>query len=231
MEFRSSVVRSLWSCANVSLRCWAACGSESVRRAVGSSSGQHSVREVLSARQGTSVTRGSVGGVPAGLPAEQARPWWNTGSSGSESSEAELPPLLLLQALRPLARLPCRLLLSSGAPMHLPPNPLVLGQLAGTPTTEPARNTTRPGDEDGVAHRSERLLLWVREASGPNGEAAKSCKRLASDLDLSTRARQGRSCTGVRRRSLGEMRCESSPAGPGGCTSPNSCREAGDKVP
>lgn len=168
VELSSSVVRIRYSCASVSLRCCADCGSERVRRA------------------GAGGSCLSSPGRDAGL---------STGSSGSESSEVELP--LLPEAAR-------------GAESWL---------VRGEP-----------------AQRSERLRLWLR---GPGEVGERSWGKLASDLDLSTLAGQGRSCTGVRRRSRGEAgrgaggaregSCPSS-AVPSGCW-PKSLREAGESVP
>lgn len=168
MELSSSVVRIRWSCASVSLRCCAACGSERVRCAVG---------------KGLQM---SSPGRDTGLC---------PGSSVSESSEVEL--LLLPGAAR------------------------------------------RPGAwlvQEGPAQRSERLRLWLSRDEDPWGT---SWGKLASDLDFSTLAGQGRSCTGVRRRSRGEEgcgigvavgTCRLSSATASGCW-PKSRREVGDRVP
>lgn len=168
VELSSSVVRIRYSCARVSLRCCADWGSERVRRAGGWGS------------------RLSSPGRDAGL---------STGSSGSESSDVELP--LLPGAAR-------------GAGSWL---------VRGEP-----------------AQRSERLRLWLR---GPGEVEHRSWGKLASDLDLSTLAWQGRSCTGVRRRSRGEAGRGAAGAREGSCPSsaapsgrwPKSRREAGESVP
>lgn len=168
VELSSSVVRIRYSCASVSLRCCADCGSERVRRA------------------GAGGSRLSSPGRDAGL---------STGSSGSESSDVELP--LLPGAAR-------------GAGSWL---------VRGEP-----------------AQRSERLRLWLR---GPGEVGERSWGKLASDLDLSALAGQGRSCTGVRRRSRGEAGRGAGGAGEGSCPSsavpsgcwPKSRREAGESVP
>lgn len=168
VELSSSVVRIRYSCASVSLRCCADCGSERVRRAGGWKS------------------RLSSPGRDAGLSA---------GSSGSESSDVELP--LLPGAARAVGSW------------------LVRG--------EPAQ-------------RSERLRLWLR---GPGEAGDSSWGKLASDLDLSTLAGQGRSCTGVRRRSRGEAGRGAGGGREGSCPSstvPCGCwlksrREAGESVP
>lgn len=121
------------------------------------------------------------------------------GSSGSESSEAE-SPLLLLPALG-----------------------------AGCPGAWLVRWSS--GGTGGAMHRSERLRLWLSGAGGP----ASSCSRLASDLDLSTRALQGKSCTGVRRRSRGEggrgARASGPSSAPTSCCRGKSRGEAGESVP